>query len=218
MNKLIAWSGGLDSTALVWKSLLDGHKVKTIYIEIPGNGEKVKREQAAMVKMMEFMKPYPIENLYKSTIDLTVQADIELAQPAVWLLGLAYACKPDIEEVNVGYVLSDQAVSWIPEIKALWNSYSGLMRKPLPPLEFPLIKWDKRDLWNLLPPELRAHATWCESSSGPHADPEKLIIVDTPCGSCVPCRRMKFLDLFPQSLSDQKVDNIVDPNSIPFYP
>ncbi len=214
MNKLIAWSGGLDSTALVWRMLQAGHSVETIYIEIPGNGEKVKREQAAITKMLEFMKPYPIHHLGTSTINLTVYSDLELAQPAIWVMGLVYAAHPKIDEVNIGYVLSDQAISWIPDIKTLWSGYAGLLRQKLPPLEFPLTKVDKRDLWRDLPPELRNEVTWCECHS---TEP---IHVEIPCGTCVPCQRMKYLQLFPQAtgLSDKVVDNIVDPNSIPFYP
>ncbi len=48
---LVAWSGGLDSTYLVWRCLRAGIDVTAAYFEIANNENKVKRERAALDRL-----------------------------------------------------------------------------------------------------------------------------------------------------------------------
>lgn len=53
---LVAWSGGLDSTYLVWRCLRAGIDVTAAYFEIVNNESKVKRERAALDRLEPMLR------------------------------------------------------------------------------------------------------------------------------------------------------------------
>jgi 7-cyano-7-deazaguanine synthase in queuosine biosynthesis len=179
MKTLVAWSGGLDSTALIDYLLKRGDSVSSIYVELPNNGEKVKREQQAIDNMMPYLNHYAFRHLGITSIQPYGGSILSLKQPVLWLTGLIYALTTDYDCVSMGYVMGDCAVSYLSEIRAIWDSFAGLTSYKLPPLTFPLIKDEKIELWNKLPDELKKHVTWCECY-------DKVI---APCGTCHPCKR-----------------------------
>lgn len=56
MNILIPWSGGLDSTYLVWKSLKEGHHVNTAYFTIINNHTKTSEMSKVEMKFQSATK------------------------------------------------------------------------------------------------------------------------------------------------------------------
>lgn len=180
MKVLVAWSGGLDSTALIDRLLKQGDQVRSIYVELPCNGVKVQREKMAIEGMLPHFKPYAFQHYGNAKFEFVGSSIFSLRQPTLWITGLLYALTSDIDAVNIAYVLNDDAVSYLPELRAIWDSYSGLTSLKLPPLSFPLIKVDKHTLWNDLPDDLKKHVTWCEHPTS-----------ITPCGDCHSCSRMK---------------------------
>lgn len=182
MRVLVAWSGGVDSTALVYRLLRQNHYVTSVYVKIPANGEKVNREETAIKNMLPYFKDFPLNHLGSSEINLIGGSPLILKQPAIWMLALLYACHCEIDEVNIAYVLNDCAISYLNDIQMIWSNYQGLMEedRTLSQLRFPLAKVDKQTLWNELPQELRKHVTWCE-------DFKK----SKPVCDCQPCKRME---------------------------
>ena len=52
-NVFILWSGGLDSTYLIYKNLNEGNKVISGYVSLLNNGKKVDMERQAIEKLKE---------------------------------------------------------------------------------------------------------------------------------------------------------------------
>lgn len=181
----ILWSGGLDSTYLVDYALKQGYEVTTGYIELENNKEKVKRELSARTKMIdEYFKHYNFKDLgviYKCLITTHNNENIRLHYP-IQFMNIIHVM-PKCDEVWIGYVLNDDAISFLDEIRTCWNGYSGLVDK-LPKLEFPITKCFKVDIYNELRQELKDNITWCES-------PEDV----SNCTTCVPCKKMNYLGL-----------------------
>jgi len=196
MNTLVAWSGGLDSTALIDYLLKKGDRVSSIYIEVPGNGDKCKREQRAIDRMTSYFSRYSFEHLGTTTISPYSGSVLAMKQPLLWLTGLVYALNSQHDSVAIGYVMGDCAISYLPDIRSIWDSFSALSDRQLPPLTFPLIKKDKTDLWKDIPDEVKPHITWCESHAA----------IIAPCGECHPCRRALFEGIVVKEQSNDTSD------------
>ena len=62
MSKKVAvlFSGGLDSTYLVWKNLTDGNDVQPIYVEVENNQTKtILEKNRTDLLVQEFCKEFP---------------------------------------------------------------------------------------------------------------------------------------------------------------
>jgi hypothetical protein len=190
MNKrvLISWSGGLDSTYLIQHYLDLGYHVDVVNCDFKNAyASQMKREQAAMKKMMKgYFRNKNVTLVGTSHIHCEGHcfATLNLTQPPVWLFNLVNYLRAEHTEVAIGYVMNDDAVSFLDVITNIWNSYAGLLGIPLPPLVFPLIKRKKTSLYYELNDELKKHITWCEN-------PEK----EDRCGKCPSCKKMLDLGL-----------------------
>lgn len=185
MNKkvLIAWSGGLDSTYMIQYYLEQGYTVDVVTCNL-GNAwpTQMKREQAAIKKMMKgYFKDKPVRLLGSSHIkfDGNCFGTLALSQVPVWLFNLVTYLQHDHTEVAIGYVMNDDAMSYLDDVRAIWSAYSGLLFRELPPIVFPLVKYKKTMIHDRLHIDLRKHVTWCES-------PEK----EDQCGTCPSCKKM----------------------------
>jgi 7-cyano-7-deazaguanine synthase in queuosine biosynthesis len=190
MSILIPWSGGLDSTKLLIDALAAGHTVYPVYFECKNNVAKTKKEKSAIKKIHKsLMKRYKdtlTDIKFPVTIFLNVcTEEVTLKQPPLWVLGIIYSITKDIDEVHIGYVQNDCAVSWIQEIKKLYQSYKPFTSlKKLPKLKFPLIKEYKNSIWKSLEHYdfERQNTHFCEYGAD--------------CGECEPCKRYKYDGLF----------------------
>ena len=180
-TKFVLWSGGVDSTYLIWRLLKEGHKVKAGYINLVGNGEQTKRELEAISKIRPFFEKWNFEYIGEP-IDFSVKCgnnDWCLSYPPLFLM-LPYIIPQDVDEVAIGYVMNDDAISFLDEIKAIYNSMQGLCRSELPKLIFPITQIKKHDIWYGIPEEIRCYVTWCENH---HGEPNK--------DNCPSCKRME---------------------------
>lgn len=181
---LVAWSGGVDSTALISRYLNEGWGVDALPVIVENNPNKMAREQRAREEAMRYFAPYNVTLLQPTKVHVGAWGDIQMMQTPIWLWALASSVNEQHAEVAIGYVMEDDAISFIDEMKALWAAYSEFLGTH-PPLVFPLSKVHKRTLYNDLPYGLKTAVTWCE---GELADNDR-------CGVCSPCKRMIFLDL-----------------------
>lgn len=203
---LIAWSGGLDSTYLIQEYLEKGYEVEVINCNFRNGGpQQMKREQAAMKKMMKgYFRNKAVTLIGTSHIafDGYCFGSLNLSQVPVWLFNLISYLRGGHTEVAIGYVMNDDAVSFLDTIKGIWNSYADICSVPLPPLVFPLVKKKKWSIWCDLHDDLRKHVTWCES-------PEKA----SPCGNCPSCKRM--IDIGAQlPLVVEKLNTVEEPTLV----
>lgn len=197
----VLFSGGLDSTYLVWKLLEEGHIVEPVYFEIANNkGKTISEKRAIKIIFDKFKENYKSQLVHYETLKTTKieilggsswDRLISLAQVPVWIFGMMYINGKAADEVHVGYVLNDDAISFIPEIRKIYNSYKGICcekaKAEWPKLKFPIIKMSKDEIWRELPTEYRDHVWWCENPTH-DGNYENL----APCEDhCVACKKAK---------------------------
>lgn len=193
---LVAFSGGLDSTALVYENLKKGNRVRGLYVEIKNNTDKVlveKHQVEKIVKLFEAEFPDQFRLDMGSEIYVHYTSGIKFAQISFWLFALLYHGCGNYSEVHIGAVMNDDMVSFIDDIQGIWEAYGWLNEKEHPPLLFPFTKKSKFELVELLPKEYRELVVFCEDPNiikKPKGRSKKLEFVR--CGRCHSCKRYEF--------------------------
>jgi len=189
MSKIIGvlWSGGLDSTYLIYKNLSEGNTVYAYYVELENNANKVIEEKKAIEKLQVLFEKYFYNKfLYKGILtEVGINGYdncLSFKQMPTWIYALQWI-DSQIDEVQIGYILNDDALSWLPDIQNIYNSFNAIKTKEIP-LTFPLIKISKQQEKEGLPAEFYSNIWYCE-------DP----INGKPCGTCHSCLRYKFKGL-----------------------
>lgn len=221
---LVAWSGGLDSTYLVYKLLKEGHSVTAVYIKIINNEGKTKMEELAIEKMKEIFTRMAREREWKFSIEHSSAqvghnnaCNYRIKQFPIFCYGLLGCVNENIDEVAMAYVMNDDAMSYMDEFRAIWDSYTPLLQKAVP-LVFPLSKHNKYEIYNDLPTEFKEHIWVCENP-----------INNKPCGECCPCKRAareylpnRIVSDYPDYkesdvLNNYFVDNLCTDNNYDFH-
>jgi len=215
---LISFSGGLDSTYLVYDNLKNGNIVTGVYTTIENNVNKTRVELNQIKKLEKlFLEEFP--NNFNLEIGMKINAqsgnDVTMKQISIWIISLLYSRSSTYDEVQIGAVMNDDMISFLDDIKNLWDAFSFVVPKKTP-LIFPLMKKSKCEISNLLPQKYKDLVVFCE-------DPK--IINDIPllfenCNNCHSCKRYKYeSDLWgltygqiQQNISDS------DPAAYPTYP
>lgn len=194
---LVSWSGGLDSTYLIYNYLKQGHSVIAFYTKLLNNDTKTQFELNAINKLCGlFIAEFGDRFEFKkqcTTIDLYVEIQrnnmVILPQPPVWLLSLFFVIDKKVSEVAIGYVMHDCAISFLQDIRRLYKAYQPFFCAALPKLVFPLIKETKEDIWRLLPKNYYLETVTCENPG----------LTETgdyiPCFYCTPCKHKLEFDL-----------------------
>ena len=117
----VLFSGGLDSTYLVWRNLEDGNEVVPIYIEISNNENKSKLEKnriEALWKLFDDVYGNKIDRIvYSIKIDINAADNLTFKQVPVWVSGLVYSQNHGVQELQIGYVGGDDAIGHLDDIK-----------------------------------------------------------------------------------------------------
>lgn len=215
-NVIILWSGGLDSTYLVYDCLKKGYNVYPVYIKLLNNTSKTEMELDVIKKISEKMKEMFPNNFNELKITMSINIDYHyhnnyFQQLPIWILGILFSIKDDIDEIYLGYVTGDDAISYLNEIKKIYKSYSPIVSN-LPKLLFPLSKTLKLEILNKLPSVLTDLTKTCEI-------PKKIKneitneIEYIECGQCDTCiKKRKYL---PNSFkhTDEKINKLIELNS-----
>lgn len=181
---LCAWSGGLDSTRMVYDYLRSGYEVDCFYINITNNAEKVKREAQAKNKLLKKLQAFgSIRYRTPSVFTMWGTSNAGLCLPPLLLTAAADYDTGEYEEVAFGYVMGDDAISFLPEISKLWKSLQKLRFGSKAKITFPLKQKSKLEVYYGLPYELFEDVTWCESQTK---------TTKRNCGNCTPCKKMNF--------------------------
>jgi len=190
---LILSSGGLDSTYLVYENLKKGNLVRTLYTTVQNNGHKPESEKKSLELQKEyFLKNFPNQlETYYNNVEILIsypQDNLILKQIPLWIMSMLYYCE-GVDEIQVGYVMNDDAISFLEDIKGIYKSYEFLFDNKCPELIFPLTKTKKEEIINKIPQELINTIVFCEA---PLYGGEKY----KPCGGCAVCKRYKNNGLF----------------------
>lgn len=172
------WSGGVDSTYMLFWLLAHGYEVHTIYCELENNFHKVKRENWARKKIKEWIDvnaPDIAQHWYHNDEPIskisvrTGGFRSNLAQAPLWLLntqfiggyGGYYADALPTTYV-ISYVNGDDALHWIPSFNKIIEGYNMLAKEGEQiTVVFPLISLKKSFFYEALKP-LYGLMTWCE--------------------------------------------------------
>jgi 7-cyano-7-deazaguanine synthase in queuosine biosynthesis len=188
----VLWSGGLDSTYLIHSLLNEGHVVRASYCEIINNKDKTIREQKAIKSLCKVLSHPKFSYLgVLCRVEVLGNFLTCFSQMPVWITALLSSGAKDADYLALGYVLGDDAISYLEDIQNIWNAYGGLSKKTLPLLQFPLKKVSKEDIIRKLPLNILKLVTWCENS-------------DVPCGKCPPCWHRLGSELFGGYIGDDR--------------
>ena len=202
MDKKVAilFSGGLDSTYLVWKNLTDGNEVYPIYIEIENNDKKTMLEKNR-IKLL--WKEFNNEFHYNKPLNKSLLHDIQYVlkvsvssnedslyfkQIPIWMFAMAFLQSLSIDEIQIGYVANDDAISYLDDIRKIYWSYQTICEQ-MKKLTFPLSKIRKIEMAAELPKKYLELIYSCENPRiiG-SVDAEK--IEYEPCCGCASCKHI----------------------------
>jgi hypothetical protein len=197
---LVPFSGGLDSTFLIWCLLKQGHTVDALCYNINDTPQEI-RQNAAIDKLVPILQTHGSFRLFRERIGghssgiVGGHTPIVLGQVPHHMFHIVNNIR-DHDFVAMAYVLGDHAISFLDEIEAIYNSYTGISDKGVsdilsdvapnwgpckhPKLVFPLKQLSKSIIYNLLPHDLRLNVTWCEDVCN----------VEDNCGKCKSCKTM----------------------------
>ena len=151
----VLFSGGLDSTYLIWKNLKEGNTVVPFYFEIENNGKKPMLEKNRIELLRnEFNEEFDGKVEYINyTLKIQViesSSTLHFKQIPIWILGLLFGQDKGLSEIQIGYVMNDDAVSYLDDIKKIYESYS-VISDELISITFPLYKYKKWQMLEELP-------------------------------------------------------------------
>jgi hypothetical protein len=193
------------------KNLENGDHVYPVYIKASCVSQVKQQIELKVVRELLANPEIKTKNLHDLTVIPIHMNNIDgifSLQPILWMLGLFYEVKKHrggglYDEVHIGYTMNDSAVSYLDEIKKIWQSFFTLSfpfsdYRHIPELKFPLLKYSKdmivNDLRYLLPDDI--YNLWtCEMPSvlyerkkTKHGGREQII---EHCGRCAPCKKIK---------------------------
>lgn len=187
MKTLLLFSGGYDSTFELNYLMKTQSSVDILIIESDFSGGKVKRENEARKRIIDYLKAkyyectLNVHTLKLGTSELGMMNRNGLTQPLFWLPSALMVSDPDEEtRLIMTYIAGDQALANRVDIENIVKSVSNFRPTELT-VEFPLMYTEKSDLLSELIKTdkfLFENATTCESwkDESDH------------CGECLPCK------------------------------
>lgn len=197
------WSGGVDSTYMLFWLLAHGYEVHTIYCELENNSFKVKRENLAREKIRNWTianvpsvtsrwhhRKEPISRIKISSGDFRAC----LAQAPLWLVNTQFIGGELSRELPRTYVMAyvngDDALYWIPAFNKIVEGYNMLAKDGHDiTVLFPLASMKKAWFYEALQP-IYGLMTWCEYH---------VLKKNCKCPACV--RHRHELSVFEQQIS-----------------
>ncbi len=156
MKKLIIWSGGFDSTALLLECFKNRIDFDTAYINLKNNESKVVCEKLARNKFKEnfkdlFSKDY--KDYEFGPIDIYFKGDLTNPwQPILWLLGYISGYKYDFkelyDEIWFGYIQQDDFWHFKENFLSVYKTFCYHWMINDIPLKFPFEWVNKDDLYS----------------------------------------------------------------------
>lgn len=134
---------------------------------------------------IEFNK---LDMKFESTInDLTMHYKglFQMPLPPFWLFLTLMNAATDIDEIWMGYVLRDDAISYLNELQDLFGAIKPFLHNNNIELKFPLSKISKKEIGDELPNVLFKEIVYCEYPSLKDGEYK-------PCGDCESCGKHQY--------------------------
>ena len=190
---LILWTGGADSTLLLFDKLKNG-PVDTLYLNSAQGESKSFKELNAIEKIIdseEYQKlPFKIRDrkvveMQKGGLPFGVSQDLALTQPLLWITGALLVCnRQRHSEVMMGYVMGDDVCGALSNMMNAWDQLEYVTKAGVSGesvrLVFPLQWTSKETIYKELRRLNIEKLVWsCELPAGD----------GTQCGECIPCKK-----------------------------
>lgn len=184
-HPLIVFSGGMDSTFMLYKALLEGD-VHTCYIVGAQSPDKVKAELAARQRLFVIITMLTGNKVLSDTIvhlgfvktERTTYDSIGQPHPKTefgnfpnsswkqapqWMFGLVLVADGWIHsEIRIGYVMFDDINEHLIDMSNAWYYTSRFSKHQHISLTFPLSKTNKDTILQDMPPEVLQNVWICE--------------------------------------------------------
>lgn len=196
MRKILAYSGGYDSTVALVELMANaksGDEIIAISMIHHSTGDaKLRREQESRIIIIDKLRRrYPEVNLKSMEIEVSMPWDIGsahnstgLSQPIFWICNIIPLIE-DGDEVNLGYIRDDQAITHISDMHKMWNSAMRIQANKKVTLKFPNRYAGKTEILVHLMNNYPELIDYCISYESSGYDARKV------CGHCEPCKHMK---------------------------
>lgn len=209
MKRIIAFSGGLDSTTCLLKAIeksKDTDEIVLYYFDLQNNAEKAWVEKNAIRNILSELKS---KNLLKESVNIDIQnigmydyvPDKAIPKQAfLWISRMLYLVHNHVDlgipfEVWIGYVRGDRSMKIQHAIQNYWNiSADALFDDSYAPLVFPVINYTKKQEIAYIKKFEKKHNTqilnkiWsCELPIIKHTSEFSGY---AKCNDCEPCKRM----------------------------
>lgn len=211
-HPLIVYSGGIDSTYLLYSELKKGD-VYTCYIEGAQSQDKARLEQEGRAKNITILEKLTGNRVLSDTIVKTTTTwtartsngnyvdngncaqDGTWGQAHQWLNGILYVSNSDKHSsIQMGHVLGDCISIHLGSQKKAWKYIQRFTKNAPIPLEFPLAMYEKFDLMYRMPYEVIANIWVCELPKK-HFPEGNEIGEFQPCRCCSACITFMQADL-----------------------
>lgn len=194
---LVLFTGGLDSTYLLYDRLTNHTDVDIFYCNWDSLYNKKHAETKAQASIIEYIKAissFSIQNKYKFDLDSKFPfQNFQYNQPLAFITSALSIVDLNRHScVEMGYIREDDIVHDLPHLLSAWNSLSLLLKGEVVPLKFPLIRECKTDIYKHLPKKLRKLTFSCEIPNEKKIGRNKFIY--EPCGDCPACIRRKVVE------------------------
>ena len=186
---LLLWSGGLDSTWMLYRALLDtsrGESVRTLSVNYEQVGG-VKQDRTARNKLLRLFKmaDYRFPHI---EVDVSIRAKNQdhctsygVIQPIMWVFhALLHADHG--ETIRLGYIKGDCALQHLDKLEYIKNYVGDILGKKLT-LDFPLFNTPKYEIIR----QVKKEAEWILDNVW-YCEPPGNKAIRKPCGECECCK------------------------------
>lgn len=185
---LILFSGGLDSTYLLYETLKTSD-ADILYVKGPQGKDKIDAEMKARDRILTYLEncdelKFRVRRSHVVDGNKDPAADHAFGQIGPWFMGGMDTYETSRHsEVQIAYVSTDGITSQLSTILHAWESLAAAYKLGLVPLKFPLQLYGKYDILLRIPYDLYMRTWVCEL---PVAEVDYGINV-TECGRCPAC-------------------------------
>lgn len=206
-NLYVLWTGGLDSTMLLYElAKYYGTKEKPV-IAISLESANINQTEMEKYCRKRLKKEFKKRKLHIRYVTNTMSMETRgmrgeffggPKQPTLVLVSMLMAVSHADSMIFCGYVKGDDIWHFIPEFKSMFRSMVKMVESNAT-VHFPYEFRDKSRIYDMAKDSgLLPYIWWCEASP----DDTKTLLGRKPCGKCTSCRRMNLVQY--QYESDQE--------------
>ena len=117
-----------------------------------------------------------------------------LVQLPIWMSAIMSTTPDDANDICIGYVMNDCAMSYLSDIQSFISSYRKNLAPNFPKIKFPISKYNKEMIYDEIFSELKQHVVWCEIPKYTGNNDIKF----EPCGKCNSCQHSPLYKLYAE--------------------